>query len=266
MAVDDETLARPADDRRVTLLQRVALLVYSWLDERFRIRNVSKSIASFYMQVNMQLPRSHTEKYRLRSIWYWYPLYTMGSITLLSFLIATISGVLLTLYYVPSNAPITLYGNSATYAWRSVAYIMVEVPFGFMIRAIHFWSAMVMVAAVFIHMFRVYLTQAYKKPREINWLVGILLFILTLGLGYTGYLLPWSQLSYWAATIGIEMANSSPIIGPWVAGFIFGGGTLGQATLTRMYIYHVFILPILTYLVIGLHITIVWIQGIAEPH
>lgn len=272
MAVEHEELEGAAStrDRDVSLMQVLALKVYAWLDERFRIRNVADSLASFYMQINLQLPRSHTEKYKLRSIWYWYPMYTMGSLSLLSFIVAMVSGVLLTLYYVPSTAAVTLFGEEANAAWQSVAYIMVEVPFGFMIRAVHFWSAMVMVAAVFIHMFRVYLVQAYKKPRELNWLVGMLLFILTMGLGYTGYLLPWSQLSYWAATIGLEMAMGSPGMGiglnEWIAGFMFGGTSLGQATLTRMYIYHVFLLPLLIMGTIGLHIAIVWIQGIAEPH
>lgn len=276
MAAEPADIESKADDRDVGLVQVLALRVFAWLDERFRIRNVADEIAGFYMQLNMQLPRSHTERYNLRSIWYWYPMYTMGSLSALSFLTATISGVLLTLFYVPSTAAVTVFGEQANVAWQSVAYIMVEVPFGFMIRAVHFWSAMVMVAAVFIHMFRVYLTQAYKKPRELNWLVGVVLFVLTLGLGYSGYLLPWSQLAYWAATIGLEMSLSSPPIiipgiaeieiGPWIAGFLFGGTSLGQATLTRMYIYHVFILPILTFATIGLHVAIVWIQGIAEPH
>lgn len=272
MAAEQESIEQGrGSDREVTIAQRVALAAFAWLDERLRIRNVADKLASFYMQINMQLPRSHTEKYKLRSIWYWYPMYTMGSLTLLAFIIATVSGILLTLFYVPSTAPVTVFGEAANEAWKSVAYIMIEVPFGFMIRAIHFWSAMIMVAAVFIHMFRVYLVQAYKKPREINWLIGILLFILTMGLGYTGYVLPWSQLSYWAATIGLEIAMGSPAMGPlrlneWIAGFLFGGTTLGQATVTRMYIYHIWILPILTFLTVGLHITIVWIQGIGEPH
>jgi quinol-cytochrome oxidoreductase complex cytochrome b subunit len=276
MAAEPGEMQEGSAGEDVGLVQVLALKAFAWLDERFRIRNVADFLADLYMQLNMQLPRSHTERYNLRSIWYWYPMYTMGSLSALSFLVATVSGVLLTLFYVPSTAPVTVFGESANVAWQSVAYIMVEVPFGFMIRAVHFWSAMVMVAAVFIHMFRVYLTQAYKKPRELNWLVGVVLFVLTLGLGYTGYLLPWSQLAYWAATIGLEMSLSSPPIiipgmanieiGPWIAGFLFGGTSLGQATLTRMYIYHVFILPILTFATIGLHVTIVWIQGIAEPH
>ncbi len=252
--------------RRVSLMQRFALATFAWLDERFRIRRGARAISDFYMQINLQMPRSHTEKYKLRSIWYWYPMYTMGSISFLAFIIATISGILLTLYYVPSTAGVPGVETNANEAWVSVKYIMLEVPFGFMIRAVHFWSAMVMVAAVFLHMVRVYFTQAYKKPRELNWIIGFLLMFLTIMLGYTGYILPWSQLSYWAATIGLEMSTASPLIGKWLAAFLFGGSQLGQATVTRQYILHVFLVPMITFGVISLHILIVWLQGIAEPH
>lgn len=258
----------------VTMGQRAALRVYAWMDERFRIRNVAEALGAFYMQINMQLPRSHTEKYKLRSIWYWYPMYTLGSLSLLAFIIATISGVILTFWYVPSTAvvPTDVYGRfggvQPTEAWVSVAQIMLEIPFGFMVRAVHFWSAMIMVAAVFLHMLRVYFTQGYKKPRELNWLLGVLLMLVTLALGYSGYILPWSQLSYWAGTIGNEMAASSPpaIFGRTVAALMFAEEYGSQQTLTRMYVLHVVLLPLIAFALIALHITLVWIQGIAEPH
>lgn len=259
--------------RRVTGGQKAALRAYAWLDERFRIRNVADKIGNFYMQINMQLPRSHTEKYKLRSIWYWYPMYTLGSLALLSFIIAAISGILLTFWYVPSTAVVetTQYGRFGvppSEAWVSVAQIMLEIPFGFMVRAIHFWSAMIMVAAVFLHMLRVYFTQAYKKPRELNWLLGVGLMLVTLALGYSGYILPWSQLAYWAGTIGNEMAASSPpaVFGRIVAALMFAEEYGSQQTLTRMYVLHVVLLPVIAAALIGLHIALVWIQGIAEPH
>jgi cytochrome b6 len=263
----------PAGPKRVTAGQKAALRAYAWMDERFRIRNVADKIGNFYMQINMQLPRSHTEKYKLRSIWYWYPMYTLGSLALLSFVIAAISGILLTLWYVPSTAPVDTdvygrYGATPTEAWVSVAQIMLEIPFGFMIRAIHFWSAMIMVAAVFLHMLRVYFTQAYKKPRELNWLLGVGLMLVTLALGYSGYILPWSQLAYWAGTIGNEMAASSPpaVFGRIVAALLFAEEYGSQQTLTRMYVLHVVLLPGIAATLIFLHIALVWIQGIAEPH
>ncbi len=245
---------------------KALLATFAWLDERYRIRNYADKLRNFYHQLNLELPRTHTEKYKLRVIWYWYPLYTLGSIAFLSFIFATISGILLTFYYVPSTAAVTVHGFEATQAWESVVLIMTEVPLGFMIRAVHFWSAMVMVAAVVLHMVRVYFVQAYKKPRELNWLLGVVLMLLTLGLGYSGYLLPWSQLSFWAGRIGLEMSLASPIIGKWLAGFMFGGVELGQATVIRMYVLHVILLPILTFGAAIAHVAIVWWQGIAEPH
>lgn len=267
--------ALPGNDgpRRMTGGQKAALRAYAWLDERFRIRNVADKIGDFYLQINMQLPRSHTEKYKLRSIWYWYPMYTLGSLSLLAFIIAAVSGIILTLWYVPSTAEVatTQYGRfglNPSEAWVSVAQIMIEIPFGFMVRAIHFWSAMIMVAAVFLHMLRVYFTQAYKKPRELNWLLGVGLMLVTLALGYSGYILPWSQLAYWAGTIGNEMATSTPpaILGRIVGAFMFAEEFGSQQTLTRMYVLHVVLLPVIAAALIGLHIALVWIQGIAEPH
>src|SRR5581483_6741442 len=259
--------------KRVTGGQRAALRVYGWLDERFRLRNVADKVGSFYMQINMQLPRSHTEKYKLRSIWYWYPMYTLGSLALLSFVIAAISGILLTFWYVLSTAEVAttyygMFGLNPSEAWVSVAQVMTQIPFGFMIRAIHFWSAMIMVAAVFLHMLRTYFTQAYKKPRELNWLIGVGLMLVTLALGYSGYILPWSQLSYWAGTIGNEMAASSPpaIFGRVVSAMLFANEYGTQQTITRMYVLHVVLLPIIAGALITLHIVLVWIQGIAEPH
>lgn len=246
---------------------KLLLAAFAWLDERYRIRNYTDQLRRFYYQINLELPRTHTEKYNLRVIWYWYPLYTLGSISFLAFIFAAISGILLTFYYVPSTASAAVEGfPQATEAWESVTVIMTEMPLGFAIRAIHFWSAMVMVAAVVLHMTRVYFTQAYKKPRELNWLLGVILFFLTLGLGYTGYILPWSQLSFWAGRIGLEMSISTPLIGKWIAGLLFGGVELGQATITRMYVLHVILLPLLTFGAAVAHVVIVWWQGIAEPH
>jgi quinol-cytochrome oxidoreductase complex cytochrome b subunit len=117
-------------------------------------------------------------------------------------------------------------------------------------------------------MVRVFFTQAYKKPRELNWLLGVVLKLTTLALGYSGYILPWSQLSYWAGTIGNEMAASSPpaVFGRVVAALLFAEEYGTQQTLTRMYVLHVVLLPVIAASLIGLHIVLVWIQGIAEPH
>ena len=254
--------------RRLTLGQILGLNLFAWFEERFKLRHYAQALRWMFYRINMQFPVSHTERYKLRIIWYWYPLYTLGSMALFAFIIATFTGIILALYYIPSIAPAVCADIPATQAWKSIGCDIYGIPLGFMMRQLHFWSAMVMVAAVFLHMLRVFFTQAYKKPRELNWLLGVGLLVFTLGLGYTGYLLPWSQLSFWAGRIGLEMAMATPppAVGQWAAGLVFGGFELGQATITRMYILHVFVLPIITYGAIFLHIFIVWIQGIAEPH
>jgi len=143
---------------------------------------------------------------------------------------------------------------------------MGDLNLGLFLRSLHRWSAQIMVAAVFLHMLRVYFTGAYKEPRELNWIIGIILISLTMVFGYSGYLLPWSQLSFWAGQIGVEMSLSIPLVGEYVAQLLFGGFTPGQSTLVRMYILHVFLLPFVVTTLIAVHIGIVWMQGIAEPH
>src|SRR5687767_1609671 len=162
-----------APGRRLTMRQKANLQAFGWLEERFKIRHYADGLRNFFYRINMQFPVSHTERYKLRIIWYWYPLYMLGSMALLSFLIATISGIVLAFYYVPSTAVAECAGITATEAWKSIGCTIYQLPFGFMWRQLHFWSAMVMVAAVFLHMVRVFFTQAYKKPRELNWLIGV---------------------------------------------------------------------------------------------
>ncbi|MFC6991980.1 cytochrome bc complex cytochrome b subunit [Haladaptatus sp. GCM10025707] len=248
-------------ERDLTTVEQTYLTVLIWLDQRLRLVDYLELLEDLYYKVNMQMPKSHTEQYNLdNKFWYWYPLYALGSFSTLAYVAAAISGALLGFYYAPATA-----GDPST-AYNSIVFIMQDLNFGFMLRSIHRWSAQVMVAAVFLHMLRVYFTGAYKEPRELNWIIGIILISLTLVFGYTGYLLPWDQLAFWAGQIGVEMALSIPLVGEWAAQLLFGGFTLGQATLQRMYILHVFLLPFVVTAVIALHIGIVWMQGIAEPH
>ena len=236
-----------------------------WLDKRLRIVDYLELMENLYYKVNLQMPKSHTEQYNLdNKFWYWYPLYTLGFFSTLAYVVAAISGALLGFYYSPSAAAGT--EAAGTVAYESIAFIMRDLQFGFMLRSIHRWAAQVMVAAVFLHMLRVYFTGAYKEPRELNWLIGIVLISLTMVFGYTGYLLPWDQLAFWAGQIGVEMSLSIPLAGEWVAQLLFGGFSLSQATLQRMYILHVFLLPFVVTTLIAIHIGIVWVQGIAEPH
>ncbi|WP_049970935.1 cytochrome b [Haladaptatus cibarius] len=248
-------------EKELTPIETTFLTTLIWMDKRFRIVDYLEILETLYYRVNLQMPKSHTEQYGLdNKFWYWYPLYALGSFSTIAYVVAAVSGALLGFYYSPSTA------GDPTAAYNQLAYIMADLNFGFMLRSIHRWAAQVMVAAVFLHMLRVYFTGAYKEPREVNWILGIILISLTMVFGYTGYLLPWDQLAFWAGQIGVEMSLSVPLVGEWVAQLLFGGFSLSQATLQRMYILHVFLLPFVVTTLIAVHIGIVWMQGIAEPH
>jgi quinol-cytochrome oxidoreductase complex cytochrome b subunit len=250
-------------------IEKGFLTTLIYLDKRLRIVDYLEILETLYYRVNLQMPKSHTEQYNLdNKFWYWYPLYTLGLFSTLAYAVAAVSGAILGFYYSPSAAAGACSADisGASVAYCSIAFIMRDLQFGFMLRSIHRWSAQVMVAAVFLHMLRVYFTGSYKEPRELNWILGIVLISLTMVFGYTGYLLPWDQLAFWAGQIGVEMSLSIPLIGEWVAQLLFGGYTPSQSTLMRMYIIHVFLLPFVVTTLIAIHIGIVWMQGIAEPH
>jgi quinol-cytochrome oxidoreductase complex cytochrome b subunit len=245
----------------LTPIETVFLTALVFLDRRLRIVDYLELLEDAYYKVNLQMPKSHTEQYDLdNKFWYWYPLYSLGFFSTLAYIVAAVSGALLGFYYEPSAV------GEPSVAYASIETIMTELQFGFALRSIHRWAAQIMMAAVFLHMLRVYFTGSYKEPRELNWLLGIILISLSMVFGYTGYLLPWNQLAFWAGQIGVEMALATPIVGEWAAQLLFGGFTLGQATIIRMYILHVFVLPFVVTALIALHIGIVWVQGIAEPH
>ena len=215
-----------------------------------------------------QLPRSHAEKYELKTIWYWYPLYCLGGISFIAFIVLTITGILLGFFYVPDGRlELTTAGGLTNPAYISMERIMNDIPFGFIIRGMHHWAAHFMIAAVFLHMCRVYFTGAYKKPRELNWLLGVVLLLITILFGYSGYLLPGNNLSDGAANIGINMTRASPLIGDQLATLLWGGtNTLSGYYITRWYWIHVFILPFVGVGLMVVHMALVWIQGVAEPH
>ena len=251
-------------EKDLTPIESVFLTTLVYLDRRFRIVDYLELLEDAYYKINLQMPKSHTEQYDLdNKFWYWYPLYSLGFFSVLAYIVAAVSGALLGFYYSPSTTA-TAAGDPIAY--ESMRMIMQDLQFGFMLRSIHRWAAQIMLAAVFLHMLRVYFTGSYKEPRELNWLLGVILISLTMVFGYTGYLLPWNQLAFWAGQIGVEMALATPIAGEWAAQLLFGGFTLGEATIVRMYILHVFILPFVVTALIALHIGIVWVQGIAEPH
>jgi len=173
------------------------------------------------------------------------PWFTMGLglISLFLFLTLTVTGVLLMFYYVPST----------TQAYDRMLDLRGSVAFGVFLRNMHRWSAHGMVAAVFLHMCRVFFTGSYKKPREFNWVIGVLLFLMTLFLSFTGYLLPWDQLAFWAITVGTAIAGYAPVFGEQIRFLLLGDTTVGQEALLRFYVLHVAVLPLVTTLLIAIH-------------
>ncbi len=245
-------------------LQNYYIVLLTALDERHRFFAFARPTREFLYTIQRQMPRTHTERYNLKVIWYWYPLYCLGGLSFAAFIIETITGIILGFYYIPEGTGPNVGAPSPAY--DSMETIMTRVTFGYIFRALHHWGAHMMVAAVFLHMMRVYFVGAYKNPRELNWLLGVVLLNVTLLFGYTGYLLPWDQLSFWAGQIGLEMANTIPVIGEIIGNMLFGGPELSAATIIRMYYLHVFVLPLVGGALMVLHMGIVWMQGVAEPH
>jgi len=168
----------------------------------------------------------------------------LGLISLYLFFILTGTGVLLMFYYVPST----------TQAYDRMKDLQFVVSAGLVVRNMHRWAAHMMVAFVMLHMCRVFYTGAYKQPREFNWVLGVGLFLTTLGLSFTGYLLPWDQLAFWAITVGTNIAGYAPVVGPELKYLLLGGNTVGQEALTRFYALHVIVLPAIASLMVAVHL------------
>jgi len=258
------------------LLPRAIFETWRWIDERFALpRYVSLAKREYYSVVytlmpatGRTMPQSHTERYNVKAVWYWYPFYSLGGLSFFAYIVLTITGIYLGFYYVPDGEFIIDEdtGEMTSGAYQSMELIMTQVSFGYIIRAVHHWSAHFMVASVFLHMMRVYFVGAYRNPREINWMLGSILLMVTIFFGYTGYLLPWDELGFAAGSIGLEMATSIPAMGPLMAQIVFGGTQLTGDTVTRMYWLHIFVLPLIGTILIIIHMALVWIQGEAEPH
>ncbi|MBC9784207.1 DUF4405 domain-containing protein [Heliobacillus mobilis] len=181
--------------------------------------------------------------------------YCLGGLTLLAFLVQCVTGLFLALYYKPTPEA----------AFASVQMITNEVRFGATIRSLHHWAANLMILLVFLHMLRVYYTGSFKKPRELNWLAGCFLLVLSLGLAFTGYLLPYEQLSYWASVIGAETAGSLPVVGATMKIMMQGGIKVTAEMLSRFYVLHVMILPLVTIGFLVAHFIMIRVQGISDP-
>jgi len=205
-----------------------------WLDERVGWRGVWEAI---FLR---RIPKVN-----------W--LYTLGSASLFLALNQAVTGILLTLYYVPTP----------DHAYDSVRYITNQVAAGWLIRGLHHWGASAMVVVVVLHMLRVILYGAYKYPREITWITGVLLLLVVVGFGFTGYLLPWDQKAYWATTVGTRIAGTAPILGEYLLRIMRGGEELSAVTLARFFGAHVWVLPAALALLVGLHLYLVIQIGIS---
>jgi ubiquinol-cytochrome c reductase cytochrome b subunit len=181
--------------------------------------------------------------------------YTLGSATLIIFILQVITGVWQLFYYVPT----------IDHAYNSINYLRLSIPFGWLIHGIHFWGAQLMIIAVFLHMIRVFIWGAYKKPREITWLAGTFLFMLTMAMSFTGVLLPWDEKGYFAAEVGTSIVGTIPYIGTWVKNTMRGGPSMGQLTISRFFIMHVAIFPFILMLFLGIHLVAFRRFGIVGP-
>ncbi len=215
-----------------------AAAMFLWLDERLGI----SSIAALAKKKEVPLHR--------HSVWYYF-----GGMTLFLFSVQVATGILLLLYYRPS----------AEGAFESVQFIITEVQFGWLIRSVHSWSANLLIAALFIHMFSVYFMSAYRSPREITWVSGVLLLFICIGFGFSGYLLPWNELAFFATKVGTEIAGVVPLVGRPMLRFLRGGDEVTGATLTRFFGFHVAVLPAIATVLIGIHVLLVQMHGMSVP-
>jgi len=179
--------------------------------------------------------------------------YCFGGIAFTLFIAQLLSGLLLSIHYTPSEAE----------AYRSIQRLQQQVPLGMLLRSVHHWAANLMVVTVVLHMLRVFITGSYKNPRELNWIAGAMLLLLTLGFGFTGYLLPWDQKAYWATVVGTNMLGSVPLVGPFLAAVIRGGDEVSGQTLLRFYSIHILWFPVLTALFLWVHFHILRRVGIS---
>ncbi|MBV8064108.1 MAG: cytochrome b N-terminal domain-containing protein [Actinobacteria bacterium] len=180
---------------------------------------------------------------------------TLGSATLTAFIVQAVTGVILAMYYKPTPND----------AYASIQNITDHVTMGWLVRGMHKWGASVFIILMFLHMGRVFLFGAYKYPRELNWIVGVLILVLGLTEGFTGYLLPWDQTAYWASVVGINLNGTAPFLGPWLAQFLRSGQEISGETLTRFYSLHMLIIPGGIIALITLHLYLVVRLGVTSP-
>ncbi len=215
----------------------MASRIFEWLDSRLNLKAVEHSL------LDEPIPGGAS----------W--IYVFGSATLFLFILQAITGMFLAVYYAPTP----------DHAYDSVQFIENQVTFGWFVRGVHHWGASGMVVAVGLHMLQVFLYGAFKPPREMMWMVGVVLFLLVMGFAFTGYLLPWDQTAYWATQVGINMVGTVPLVGDFGVKVLRGGETLGALTLSRFFAVHVLFLPALIITGIMFHLFILRRVGPAGP-
>jgi len=213
----------------------MATRILSWLDERLGLKTI------YDVVLDRKVPKVNWA-------------FTLGSATLFLVVVQGVTGVLLSAYYVPHPEQ----------AYDSIQYIMNDVTFGWLIRGIHHCGATLMVIVVFLHLLRTFFYGAYKYPREITWITGVLLLLVTLGSGFTGYLLPWNQRAFWATIVGTSIVETVPILGPFLTEALRGGTNLSTLTLVRFFSAHIWILPAALAGLIGIHLYLVVRLGISH--
>jgi quinol---cytochrome c reductase cytochrome b subunit, bacillus type len=181
--------------------------------------------------------------------------YTLGSATLFAFVSQAVTGVFLAMYYEPDPSR----------AYTSASHITNDVFLGELVRGMHKWGSTVMIILVFVHMARTFVFGAYKYPRELNWIIGVVLLVLTLVMGLTGYLLPFDQRSFWATVVAVNLNSSGPVIGPYLADFLRAGAEFGPTTISRFYALHMLAVPGLIAALIGAHLYLVVRLGTTAP-
>ncbi|HUJ70744.1 MAG TPA: cytochrome bc complex cytochrome b subunit [Verrucomicrobiae bacterium] len=212
--------------------------IHDWLAQRLDIDVAEKFVDD---QTHKPLPAE-------TGFWH-----TFGSLSLYLFLNQVVTGILLMVYYRPTT-------NTA---FESVRFIMTKAHFGWLIRGLHAWGATLMILCVLTHMIRTFFMGAYKKPRELTWVFGVFIFGCTVTFGFTGYLLPWNQLSYWATTVGTEITGAIPVVGQYLKVLLRGGEGVTGETLARFYVLHVVVLPWVLTMLIATHLFLMRVQGLA---
>ena len=212
--------------------------LYSLIDDRVHLEDLVKFMGKKYVPIHRH------------SVWYYF-----GGVSLFLFIIQVATGILLLLYY----------KGSEELAFESIQFIMSKVQFGWLIRSIHSWTANLFILSALVHMFSVYFGKAYRNPREITWLTGMLMLFLGFGFGFSGYLLPWNELAFFATKVGTDIAGVLPVIGKPIMIFLRGGEDVTGATLSRFFGFHVAVFPGIFTVLLGIHLVLVQRQGMSEP-